>query len=225
MKIIVTTSDNYRHIPQIFWNLFNIYWPDQQVELVGYQKPFGVMPDNFTFVSLEPGPHHGSPKSFGTDLRKYFRTQPERFIWCMEDCFLKARVVDKHLNFAKFMSSIEHVGRIGLSADSHRQYTIPFLVGEYGNQTFATPPKSEYRLSTQIAIWHRSYLLTYLKEGMTPWEFECQEKVIDKWHNLCLSYPPIEMNEGVRKRDLNDFNFDGIEQGVIDEIKSKMVYE
>lgn len=51
MKIVCTTSDKYLHLMPVFVYLFNKYWPNQQCEVVGYQKP-NNLPDNFTFHSM-----------------------------------------------------------------------------------------------------------------------------------------------------------------------------
>ena len=34
---------------------------------------------------------------------------------------------------------------------------------------------ADYRCSTQYSIWNRKYLLKYLENGLTPWQFELNQ--------------------------------------------------
>jgi len=222
MKVIVTTSNRYVHLLPVFCHLFNTFWgKDQQVEIVGYKTPTCELPDNFTFVSL--GEQIGGPENFSTDLRAYFELQDQYVIWCMEDSFFKAPVNHRNIRLATQLAIDgmgDPIGRIGLTNDNYKQYDELYGVVDYVN-IYKTPQKSEYRLSTQPAIWNRDYLLRYMTPGLNPWQFECQEKVEDEFLNLCLekNEAPIVFNEGVRKWDLYALNLEGIPEEVINEMK------
>ncbi len=219
LKIVVTTSDRYLHLLPVFCHLFNTFWSkDQEVEIVGYKKPTCELPPNFTFVSL--GEQIGGPENFSTDLRAYFELQDQYVIWMMEDCLIKAPVKHESIEVCRHITRLfKNIGRVGLTNDSYKQYT-DILVSPY-DTIYATPQKSEYRLSTQPAIWNRDYLLRYMTPGLNPWQFECQEKVEDEFLNLCLekNEAPISFNEGVRKWDLYALNLEGIPDEVINEMK------
>lgn len=219
IPVIVTTSDKYKHLIPIFCFLFNRNWGSHQpVELVGYDHPDCELPDNFTFVSL--GKQSDSNKDFSNDLRKYFKKQDQHFIWIFEDTFIKS-VNHVTLSIAKFLVQQDlRIGRISLGNFSVNQYTD--FYGRFEDyKIYMTPPKSEYRLSTQIAIWNKDFLLRYLTSDLNPWEFECQEKVNDEFYNVCLEKhdAPVSHNEGVRKHDLFKYDLNGIPEEVLQEMR------
>lgn len=221
MKIIVTTSDKYLHLLPIFCFLFNKYWgSDYHVEIVGYHTPDCFLPSNFTFYSL--GEQRGDNRNFSNDLLLYFEKQDRRFIWMMEDTFLKASVNFDTLDMCRSISIEAEVGRVSLTNDSFKQYTeIYYPNEEYLYTIYQLPDLSEYRLSTQPAIWKKDFLLQYLTKNLNPWEFECQEKKLDTWKVVCLpkKVSPVAHNEGVRRRDIYQYNFEGIDSDVIEEMK------
>lgn len=198
MKIICTTSNSYLHIVPAFAYLFNKYWGGQ-VELVGYQEPKNL-PDNFKFISLGT---QGPKEEWSTDLRQYFSIQDEWFIWMMEDTFIKS--VDKEqLSFA-YALTLEGIGRISLTKDpQNREHSVT------PEGVVWAHPHSRYRLSTQPSIWNRDFLLTYLKDGLDPWQFETQN-AHDDWNIIGLQDYPVRHNEGVRKQDIHDFNLSGMD--------------
>lgn len=219
MRVICTTSDRYLHILPIFCYLFNLYWgKDQRVEIVGYNPPPYGLPNNFHFVSL--GKQEGGQKSFTRDLRKYFAKQDKFFLWMMEDTFLRAPVDFKALNIVKSLTEkFTDVGRINLTKEGMKQ-DHSFLANVGGYNVYQNDKFSIYRLSTQPSIWSKHFALQYMAEDLTPWEFECQsDHAVDEFKILGLDHDaPVKHNEGVRKHDLYDYNFDRIDQSVIDEM-------
>lgn len=224
MKIIVTTSNLYGHLLPIFCFLFNHFWgEDQEVEIVGYKKPNCELPKNFSFISM--GEQIGGPENFGTDLRKYFEKQDQHIIWLMEDAFLRGPVNREMLKRCKYIITKDSlVGRISLTNYSYKEYDKTYCNID-GSNVYKTSPKSEYRLSTQPAIWNKDFLLRYLIPGLNPWQFECQEKIEDEFYNLCLEKydAPLSHNEGVRKWNLYEYNFEGISEEMINEMKQLRV--
>lgn len=204
MKIVCTTSDKYLHLMPVFVYLFNKYWPNQQCEVVGYQKP-NNLPDNFTFHSMGV---QGHVSEWSNDLRKYFSKQPEWFIWIMEDTFFKAPVKEYSISF------VGKVGRIDLTGDiQHREFNM----GKEG--LIYASPTSRYRLSTQPSAWNRDYLLTYLLPNMDPWTFETQDPKNDGWDIIGFLHPPVKHNEGVRRFDPHKLNLSGMMDEDIEMIK------
>jgi hypothetical protein len=220
LKIIVTTSDRYLHILPIFCHLFNTYWDkSQSVEIVGYKTPEFELPANFSFHSL--GIQTDSNKDFSNDLIPYFDKQDRRFIWCMEDTFLKAPVRFDKLELCKKISVEAKVGRVSLTNVSHKEYSL--LHSTVGDESvYSLAQVSEYRLSTMPAIWKKDFLLQYLTANLNPWEFECQTKVNDSWDVVALHKhsAPVTHNEGVRRRNIFEYDLTGIDQKVIDEMKA-----
>lgn len=221
LKIIVTTSNSYSHIIPVFSYLFNRYW-NEPFELVGYKKPDNL-PDNCSFHSM--GEQRG-PQYFSDDLIEYFKRQDEYFIWCMEDTFIKNTVNTKTLHFLFDFLNAKNIGRVSLSPDSVKHYTEIYRVVD-GITIYKTPPDSDYRLSTQPAIWNKNYLLKWLLPDHTPWQFEnlkgtLMQKPDHEFINLALDkyHAPVVHNEGVRKRDLFQYDLAGMSEEDIDYIKS-----
>jgi len=198
MKIIVTTSDNYKHIIPVFTYLFQKYWGGE-IELLGYEKPDNL-PEWVKFVSMGK---QGPKEEWSTDLRSYFELQDQWFIWMMEDTFIK-KVNKDQMAFA-YALTLPNIGKIALTKDpQNREHTITKEGVVWAH------PDSKYRLSTQPSIWNRDFLLEYLKDGMDPWTFETQPTK-DDWNVVGLKDYPVYHNEGVRRHNINEFDLTGIE--------------
>ena len=86
MKIIVFTSNSYLYLLPGFCELFNKYWPNQGVTVLGYNKLEYKLPDNFSFISLgqEPGNQYWT-----NGLIPYFTDLNDKyFIIILDDFFL-----------------------------------------------------------------------------------------------------------------------------------------
>ncbi len=218
MKIICTTSNAYKHIIPIFCYLFNKNWSkDQEVEIVGYDKPDCTLPPNFTFYSL--GKQEGGPKNFSTDLRKYFEKQDSHFLWLMEDCFIRSVGIDR-LNFMHHLAfTNSNIGRISLNEASVLQDHLLTSLSDHFD-IVENAPTALYRLATQPSIWNRDFLLKYLTPNLTPWEFETQKSINDGWRIIGPKEPIVECNEGVTKHNIFDYNFNKVSQLQIIEMRS-----
>lgn len=216
MKVIATTSNSYQHLIPVFLYLFKKYW-NWPCVIVGYDRPKCTMPDGITFHSM--GEQRG-PKYFSDDLRIFFETQDETFIWVMEDTFIRQRVdVQRVLNLCKILNRLPQVGRMNLTGESLKQ-TNEFLAECEGERLYLNGYDAKYRLSTQPSIWRKKFLLNYLTPGMNPWEFETQPTRVDGWQILGPETPAVVHNEGVRRFDLHELNLDGIEMVDLNHIKT-----
>lgn len=226
MKIIVTTSNKYLHILPIFCFLFNKFWNDkQQVEIVGYDKPTFDLPTNFNFVSL--GVQTPDQQNFTRDLRKYFAKQEKYFIWLMEDTFIKSPINFTSLNILKSLTTqFSNVGRINLTREGMKQDN-EFFRKVAGVNIFRNQKYSIYRLSTQPSIWNKHFVLQYMTEDLSPWQFECQaDHAVDEFEILSMDQEaPMRHNEGVRKRNIFDFDLNGIPEEVIAEMKQLKIIQ
>lgn len=228
MKIIVTTSDNYLHLLPIFCHLFNTYWKDEEgynpdVEIVGYQKPEFKLPNNFKFHSLGT---QGGKKDFSNELKPYFEQLPDQyFIWLMEDTFIKSPVNNKALSFLfDKIKSIKKLGRMNLTGES-MNYDRKVLDSNLDFVLYENAHNIRYRLSTQPSIWNKSFLLKYLTENLSPWDFETQDPRYDGYVICGLDKVqcPVKHNEGVRRFDIRKYNFEGIDPYVLEEMRSLQI--
>lgn len=205
LKVCITTSDRYHHLLPVFFYLYGRYW-NEPFDLVGHAKPDCELPENCTWVSM--GPQTG-PKDWSTGLRRYFEQQPDSFVWMMEDTLLKA-TVDRHKLNMWGAYCIGKVGRIDLTNDMVKR---PHERLQYGSSfvddVYMALPDTKYRQSTQPAIWNRNFLLRYMTDGLTPWEFETQPTA-DEFLILGSTVPTVLHNEGVRRFDIYKLNLDGM---------------
>jgi hypothetical protein len=233
LKIIVTTSNNYSHLVSIFAHLFNYYWSEkQEVEVVGYDAPKRQLPSNFSFVSL--GQQVGGTENFTRDLRGYFAKQDDFFIWSFEDGWLSGFVDLKALDFLKSLTKRDKIGRINLGNDilgwpyKPERYKVYGVIDSY--TVYENQQDASYRLSTQISIWNKNFLLPYMQKDLSPWDFELQNPKNDGWHILGMGDDaPVKHNEGVckagpgkladRVTDVFKYNFKDIPQEKIEEMK------
>jgi hypothetical protein len=220
--IIVTTSNKYLHLLPVFCHLFNKYWCNlQPVTIVGYDRPGFPLPNNFTFHSLG---QQGSVKHFSGDLRGFFETQPDWFIWLMEDTFLKDHVnfqlLEVLLLLTQFPTYQEKLGRINLTGETLKQHNRKLFMSSVDVDIHENSQSAKYRLSTQPSIWNKKFLLQYLTPGLTPWKFETQPSVYDGWKIMGPAKAAVSHNEGVRKHDIHKLNLDGIDDETISEMKT-----
>lgn len=218
IKVIVTTSNRYLHIIPVFAHLYNKFW-GAPFELVGYEQPESL-PANCTFVSLGK---QGDKSEFSSDMKRYFQDQPQHFVWMMEDTFIREPVKFPSLNYCVgALTKIKEIGRISLTSDSFKYYSQLYFRGYF--EVYQTPQDSFYRLSLQPAIWNRDYLVKHLHPGLDPWQFEKQtanippEKV---FVNVTLEKDraPLASNEGVRKINLHEYDFHGMDEHTLKELK------
>ena len=92
MKILVTTSDNYAFLLKPYCELFNRYWPGNEIVFLGFDKTrIPQLPDNCSFHSLGVQSDFGR---FWTDpLIPYIEeTKDEYFVVTVEDMMLTGPV-------------------------------------------------------------------------------------------------------------------------------------
>lgn len=218
MKIICTTSDKYNHCLKVFIYLFNANWPAKApVEIVGYKKPDFELPDNFSFHSMgEQGPN---PSCFSRDIRTYLESIPDEWvIWFFEDSFIKS-VDEDVLDYLFYFTKIAippMIGRIDLGDQARRG---PHDIVNGFHDTCKYKADRAYRLSTQPSIWNVAYLKSYLKDGMSPWDFERQHPVSDGWEIIGHKDGAIKYNEGVFNKDIYKMNLEGVDQFHLEKMK------
>jgi len=201
MKIICTTSNKYLHLIPVFTYLFQKYWGNDPVEIVGYKMPSCKLPKNYTFHSMG---EQGHVSEWSTDLRRYFESIPDQWlIWLMEDTFIKRMDRTSKAVLLSKASIQKRVGRIDLTNDIQKRGH-----GVINNLVFANDA-SLYRLSTQPSVWCKEFLLQYLTPGMDPWTFEKQNPINDGWEIVGLNTPPVKHNEGVRKLNPHELDLNG----------------
>ena len=207
MKILVTTSDQYLHLIEPHAVLFNRYWPNQDVTILGFDdKNIPQLPDNFEYVSL------GKQDDFGrywtNPLIPYIdKVKDEYFVVMMGD-FLLTDYVD----FEK-LEALEKEIRDGdadkVVLDTHLSaYTVEYKPGVRKVHQLAP-----YRTTLHPAIWKREYFKKYLNPNYTAWDFEIKNMPESQRDGALILLP--EMPAGITSRDPAQVCQESVENNVI----------
>jgi hypothetical protein len=143
----------------------------------------------------------------------------------MEDSFLRAPICLENLEYYKELvfdiaGHESLVGKICLTNEFMKRKFWP-MASSFDFPLYAAENNTEYILSTQPAIWNRKFLLKYLTPGLSPWKFETQKaERLEKLKVIGLMGNTILHNEGIRKTDLYNYNFDRIPAEVIKEMQT-----
>lgn len=210
-KIFISTSNNYHRCLLPFAYLFNKFWSDkQEVIILGYDKPNFELPPNFSFKSL--GTQRG-PKYYTEDLRNFFNSIDDKyFIYTMEDQFILDYVNLDILNVLLSLVKQEKlVGRANLTNSifqTHMGKKHQTFKSVDGFEIIEYTQDSSFRITCEWAIWDKDYMLKYLQDNLTPWEFE-KQKGKDGYNLIgCKNKVAIRHAEAIRRGKVNeDFNF------------------
>ena len=227
-KIFVSTSNDYHRCLLPFAYLFNKFWSNkQEVVFLGYNKPNFNLPPNFSFKSL--GVQRG-PKYYAEDLRTFLQSIDDQyFIYTMEDQFILDYVNLDILNILlDLVKKEESIGRANLTnsifqthmGKNHQDFK---LIDNYNIIEYTQ--NSSFRITCEWAIWDKNYMLKYLQENLTPWEFERQSGK-DGSHLIgCKNKVAIRHAEAIRRGKVNedfDFRFVNENEELSDKIKNEL---
>lgn len=171
MKVLVATSDKTSHILTAFEYLMDKYCPELiDIEILGY----GVFPklgEKYNIISLHS--HQKSINEWCERLHKHITTLPDEYvIFGLEDLLPVRPINYKTFNLGfELMQLNSSVGRYELGtghcwhSNTSELNGTPFYL--YGSESL-------YRISTQWAIWRREYLLEYLRNAWSAWDFEIE---------------------------------------------------
>ena len=227
-KIFVSTSNDYHRCLLPFAYLFNKFWSNkQEVVFLGYNKPNFNLPPNFSFKSL--GVQRG-PKYYSEDLRIFLQSIDDQyFIYTMEDQFILDYVNLDILNILlDLVKKEESIGRANLTnsifqthmGKNHQDFK---LIDNYNIIEYTQ--NSSFMITCEWAIWDKNYMLKYLQENLTPWEFERQSGK-DGSHLIgCKNKVAIRHAEAIRRGKVNedfDFRFVNENEELSDKIKNEL---
>ena len=201
MNIYIPTSNKYIYMVEALLYSLKKYWynfEDTKVTIVGYDSPQYDLPENVLFESIGT---NDDVKNWAIDLKNYFKSVDDEYFVYMNDDAAIVDNLDIEL-FNLFLDVIdkntEHsnvkLGRISLTKDVSN---LPNeVIGDYGDFSLVQlNQSSDYRLSTQFSIWNKEYLIMYMNENMSPWEFELQSSAKnDNWtilgtrNRYCLDF-------------------------------------
>lgn len=177
-------------VPVIYWGvdiyidalapwlyLFDKYWnpePDS-VDLIisgfSYIPDEVKLPDYARFINVG-SPHSGNVSEWtGAYMKLLNQIDSEHHVHFTEEFWLTGTVNLSLIHYGlDYMRAHPEVARLDLSGDimnyaamsGNKSYKDIFLRGE----------GSQYRVSCQVGIWRKTYLLEVMREGDSPWQFE-----------------------------------------------------
>ena len=194
------------------------YWPQFEtydVTILGYKEPQFALPENVAFHSMG---YHDPVELWAKDIRTYLEGIPDKhIIYLMDDCPVSGPVDEFLLEYCKALVNNDLTGRIGrvnLTEDASRKYH--HVVHNHEDfQLIELDQQAEYRLSTQESIWNKEYMISYLKDEMTPWEFETKNnpkgdgyRILGTKGKYCLDFYHLRRRNDLIRDDwmISDYN-------------------
>tara|TARA_R100000008_G_C3583211_1_gene170098 strand:- start:509 stop:2302 length:1794 start_codon:yes stop_codon:yes gene_type:complete len=184
-KIFIPICDQNLWILKMFSHLFTKFWGNEYpVVIMGFGKPDFELPNNFTFVSMAKEQNGGS-KKWTRYIHDYLASiEDEYIIFCLEDFFPTQKPNIKLLNkIFDYMKENQNVGRFDLTWDSFINVFDRSNRAKVSNSykrvtniddsvVIDIPKLAPYRISTQPALWRKEYILEFLNNDWSPWDFE-----------------------------------------------------
>tara|TARA_R110002020_G_scaffold25813_2_gene83551 strand:- start:916 stop:1644 length:729 start_codon:yes stop_codon:yes gene_type:complete len=224
-NVYVSTCKPYYPLIEIFAYLFNKFWDDTiKVIILGYEPYKKELPNNFKFVSMAPTQH--SVSQWSTDIAKFMRSIDDEYvIFTPEDLLIYDKVdVNLFNKICKYLSDASFIG-LTRATQANSQYKI------VDNDFIELDQASKCRCSVIWGIWKRKYFLSFLNEGLTPWDVEGKgcEQAKNDGHRMfgtngksIIKSAPSAIRRGQIHKPLN-FNFINESGKLSDDIIQEMI--
>jgi|21_taG_2_1085346.scaffolds.fasta_scaffold00589_16 hypothetical protein len=181
----VSTNNKHMRCLQVFVELFNKFTDNSELIILGYDKPDFELTENCKFESMGI---QGPVEEWSTDLRKYFlKNAPDYFIYGTEDTFFYKNIDHNYINYLiKVIELNKQIGKVQLcdigeengdSVANSRHYKSMLLntikVEELDiDFDMHALIESNYIINCQLSLWNKEYIIKYLEDGYSPWDFE-----------------------------------------------------
>lgn len=164
LSLLVMSCDRFRPVWDIFYPLLRRYWPEYSGSIYHYSETLQCAEDGV--ISLQSGYDRKASNWSDGLLYSLEKIHTPYIILMLEDFFLNRPVKDDQVRERlKFMKSRNTIG-------CHRLVPIPPAESAEDGVFGKVLPGEGYRISTQVAIWDRHYLMKVCRTGETAWEFE-----------------------------------------------------
>mgnify|MGYP003640242338 CR=1 FL=1 len=231
-EIFIPCCDASLFVVKINSYLFNKFWPEAKVNFLGFSPPdYEFYNENHTFYSLAPE-QVGGAKSWTRYIHRFMKEIKDEFVIFSLDDFLVCMEPNIKMVEAAFelMKRNSRVGRFDLTFDSQIEPGCTPIGKLNGYNIIQKHPRAPYRISTQPSIWNKDFLLTFLDNDWSPWDFEIggTEKSITEdlpqqtlafYDKNLVDYPLRTTAKGAISRfNPNKYNVLGIPMEVIKEL-------
>ena len=199
----VSTNNKNMRCLQVFVELFNKFTNKSELIILGYDKPDFELTENCKFESMGT---QGPVEEWSTDLRKYFiKYAPKYFIYGTEDTFFYKEMNHDYINYLTEVVKLNHqIGKVqlcdvaeenGFAIEENRHYksriltnvNVPELNIDFDMHVLM---KSNYSINCQLSLWNKEFLLKYLEDGYSPWDFEIKGSIAaydeTEWYSIIL---------------------------------------
>ncbi len=172
--IYIATCDATMHILPTMSYMFNKYWgEDQRCVVLGFSTPSFELPKNFEYVSMAK--KQDSINDWSLYLYNFFKGLDDEYIIFMLDDYIPINYFNKRI-FDEVYDTVKKdkkIVRYGLGNGAYYDETKYDLFKKCPTFDIVEIKQNiNYRVSCQISLWRRSYLLTFLKRRFNPWQFE-----------------------------------------------------
>jgi hypothetical protein len=162
LAIYVISCDNYRDVWKPFFELFDRFWPD-----CPYKKYLGTNNADFDHPGVTVV-KAGPDTTWADNARKHLENIEEEYVLAfLEDFFLCEKV-----DSSEIAEAFSIVKRCDADLLSLRYPMLGALFNPDEPGVYEIDPNTEYCISTSIAIWKKSKLISLLKPGYSAWDFE-----------------------------------------------------
>lgn len=193
VSLVVSSCDKYSSAWKPYFELIKKFWPEHPttIYLISESKRYND-PDLNIITKNYPSSYTWSQRLWHT--LNCIKT--EYIIFSLEDAFLldfvKQKEIDKCL---KWMDNNPEIVECRLSS-----WQAIKLGEKWGNSFKVAGPDVPYRLDTQVAIWRRTDLMSFIDITEDPWQFEGNgtERIkgsnkIFLWHSQTNLYDLTQM--------------------------------
>ena len=171
LNIYISTCNTHIHLMKPFSYLFNKFWsPNQKVNVLCYDLPNFDTQANFNYISM--GKSTGNSKEWAGDLHNFFKSVDDKhLIFGLEDFFICQPVDIQMIEKLQTYTEDKAVARISLTHHLRkRPYDLIYADGDY--RVIESHSYTDYRVSSQFAIWQNEYFTHYLSQGGSIWDWE-----------------------------------------------------
>jgi len=237
-KVFIPCCDESLPVIKINSYLFNKFWPDVEVVYLGFQKPeYEFYSKNHQFVSLSEKQIGGS-SSWSTYIYEYLNNIDDEIIMFSIDDYLLCDTPNYNMiDIAyKLIKSNKKIGRFDLTFDSQVEGNTYHIRKIKDYNVHVKNPNAPYRISTQPALWNRKFLLKFLNNKWSPWQFELNgnamaireffsEQTFCFYDKRMHEYPIRTIAKGlVSRHNPGKYNVLGLKPPVIKELVDKKFF-
>ena len=158
MKFLIVTCNKTKHILHAFNYQFEKYIPDGEFER--------------EFIDLEDEP----VKTWTQNVYKRVKDITDEFVVFSLDDYLIIDKFNKPLfeEGINYMKNDHTVVRYELGRSAENKKDLRFKLPYKDNLIIEYYPTTPYRISCQISVWRTEYLLKFLSQDWSIWDFEVQ---------------------------------------------------